>query len=91
MPTTVYTAEKVVEVPSYTRYSEFNQSETKLLVAGIDMGYFFDGFIKIYKFGRSKVALSILIFICSVTPCLCQHFCVTPYKFINLINACKCM
>ncbi|CAC5371382.1 FBXW5 [Mytilus coruscus] len=57
MPTTMFTKKLVVDLPSYTRFSEFNQSETKLLVAGMDMGYFYDGFIKIYQFGKELIEL----------------------------------
>ncbi|VDI32104.1 F-box and WD-40 domain protein 5 [Mytilus galloprovincialis] len=60
MPTTMFTKKLVVDLPSYTRFSEFNQSETKLLVAGMDMGYFYDGFIKIYQFGKELIELCLV-------------------------------
>ena len=50
-----FTMTQVVDPPSYTRFSEFNQSETKLLVSGIDMRFFYDGFIKIYQFGQGMI------------------------------------
>lgn len=54
MPSKMFTMTQVVDPPSYTRFSEFNQSETKLLVSGIDM-QFDDGFIKIYQFGQGMI------------------------------------
>ena len=55
MPSKKFTMTQVVDPPSYTRFSEFNQSETKLLVSGIDMRFFYDGFIKIYQFGQGMI------------------------------------